>query len=67
MENDYVRKLAKISNKSVVFGFQLVGLYSVYMLLSQDSTWYGRSIVIIIALNAFTLAKVYRIGEKIDS
>jgi len=61
-----INKAAEISNKTVVIGFQLVGLYSVYMLISQDSTWYGRGIVMIVALNAFTLAKVYRIGEKVD-
>jgi len=64
---DLLQKPANISNKTVVIGFQLVGLYSVYMLISQDSTWYGRGIVMIVALNAFTLAKVYRIGEKVDS
>jgi hypothetical protein len=61
-----INKAAEISNKTVVIGFQLVGLYSVYMLISQDSTWYGRGIVMIVALNAFTLAKVYSIGEKVD-
>lgn len=66
MMKEIMHKLAKTFNKTIVYGFQLVGLYSVYMLHTQDSTWYAKDLVLIIALNAFTLSKVYSIGEKID-